>query len=237
MRRLLVVLSVLLLLLLAVDRVGAYVAGRVVAGRLRTSAGLTQDPSVTVTGFPFLTQAVAGVYDNLELSATDVNRGGVRLQQVVASLHGVHLPLSDVLAGSVKQVPVDGVTARVVVAYAVVQDRTRTRSLTLRPRGRQVEVTGRLRLLGQQVSASATASASLRGDDLLLTTGDVTVAGVTTSALAGALDVRVPLGRLPYGLRLMRVTVTPGGLVVTAGSGPTVLNAGSAGTAPALTRP
>lgn len=237
MRKLLTTVLVLGLLLLAADRVAAYAAGQVIAGRLRSSAGLAADPSVTVTGFPFLTQAAAGVYDDVELSATDLDRGGVRLRRVDVSLRGVHLPLADVVSGSVRQVPVDAIEARVTVAYAAVQDRARSRGLVLRPRGRQVEVTGRLTLLGQEITASATATVGLRGQDLLLTTGDVSVGGAKTSALAGALDIRVPLGRLPYGLQLTGVTVTPAGLLVTARTGATVLDAGSASRAGALLLP
>ena len=237
MRRLLVAALGLGLLLLAADRVGAHVAAQVVAGRLRSSAGLAMDPSVTITGFPFLAQAVAGVYDDLELSATNVDRGGVRLQRVQVSLAGVHLPLADVASGSVRQVPVDGITARITVVYAAVQDRSRTLGLVLRPRGRGLAVTGRVSLLGQEVTATATATATVRGEDLLLTTGDVSVGGASTSALAGALDVRVPLGRLPYGLRLTGVTVTPAGLLVSARTGSTVLQPGRAGPAPALPLP
>jgi len=78
---------------------------------------------------------------------------------------------------------------------------------------------------------------ALRREDLLLTTDDVSVVGATSSALAGALDVRVPLGRLPYGLRVTGVTVTPAGLFVSAWTGPTVLQLGRAGPAPALPLP
>lgn len=234
MRKLLTTVVVLLVLLLAVDRLGAYVAGRVVAGRLRSSAGLTADPHVTVRGFPFLTQAVAGVYDDLELQADDVDRGGVRLQRVTASLYGVHAALGELASGSVRQVPVDRIDATVLIAYATVQDRGRTRGLTVRPQGRQLVVTGRVTVLGQTASASTTATVRLDGNDLVLTSGQVSVGGISTDALAGALDLRVPVGRLPYGLRLTGVTATPTGLLVTARTGPTVLDTGSARAAGAL---
>jgi hypothetical protein len=82
-------------------------------------------------------------------------------------------------------------------------------------------------VLGQNLSASAVSKVSLDGNDLVLTPQSVSAAGQSSNlvgdAIRGAFGVRVPIGRLPYGLKLTGVRATPGGVVVSARSGPTVL--------------
>jgi len=77
--------------------------------------------------------------------------------------------------------------------------------------------------------ASALSRVSLRNGRIAVTARSVRVLGQTTpglvNALAGVLDLLVPVGRLPYGLTLTGLDVTPQGVVLRAESGPTVLSA------------
>ena len=90
-----------------------------------------------------------------------------------------------------------------------------------------MKVTGSISVLGQDISASASSTVSLDGNDLVLTPQSVSAAGQSSNligdAIKGAFRVRVPLGRLPYGLKLTGVKATAAGVVVSAESGPTVL--------------
>lgn len=234
MRRLVVGLLVLLVLAVAADRVGAYVAGRVVAGRLRTSAGLQADPDVTITGFPFVTQALGGRYDRIRVRAHDLDRGGVRLADLRVDLLGARIPARQALAGAVREVPVEGLRGELTVAFA---DLTAGRTeLTVTPLANdRVLVTGRVKVLGATVQASARSSVALQGTSLLVRAESVSVQGSSSPAvdraLTGLLDLRVPIGTLPYGLRLTGVRSGPAGLVVTAASGPTVLRTSGTGRA------
>ncbi len=225
MKKLLVFVVVLLALLVAADRVAAYVAAQQVAGKVRTSAMLAADPKVKIAGFPFLTQAFAGRYDRIDVTADDVDRGGVRLTHFTTSLYGVQLPLSDAIGGRVQSIPVDRLTAEAVVGY--VDLKSGSRMLVFTPAGDRVKVAGSITVLGQDLSASAISTVSLDGNDLVLTPHSVSAAGQSSNlvgdAIRGAFRVRVPIGRLPYGLKLTGVRATPGGVVVSARSGPTVL--------------
>lgn len=225
MKKLLVTLLVLLALLVGADRIAAYVAAQQVAGKIRTSAMLAADPKVKITGFPFLTQAFAGRYDRIDVTADDVDRGGVRLIHFTTSLYGVQLPLSDALGGRVQSIPVDRLTGQAVVGY--VDLKSSGRMLVFTPDGDRVKVTGSISVLGQDISASASSTVSLDGNDLVLTPQSVSAAGQSSNligdAIKGAFRVRVPLGRLPYGLKLTGVKATAAGVVVSAESGPTVL--------------
>lgn len=228
MKKLVIALVVLLALLVGVDRLGAHVAANVVASKLRSSAGLATDPTVRIAGFPFLTQATAGRYDRIDVDAKGLDRGGVRLLDLRIELVGARIPLRNAVSGSVPNVPVEALRGAVTVGYAdVVRGRT---ELVVTPLADdRVRVTGRLTVLGQTVQASATSKLSLRGSTLLLTAQSVSVEGQTSSlvnrALAGRLDLQVPLGTLPYGLRLTSVHTTAAGIVLGVGTGPTVLQA------------
>lgn len=221
MRKLLVAVAVLFVLLLVADRACAALASRVLADELQRSGGLSSRPTVDVGGFPFLTQAVGGRYDRIEVRAEDVPAGEVRLAQLEAVLTGVQVPLGDALSGTVGAVPVDRVDARVRLAYDVLSRRSGGRRLSVTPAGDRVRVTGSVEVLGQAVSATALSRVALDGDVVVVTAESFEVGnGVANAVLSRALgqrfDLRVPVRGLPYGLRVERVTVEPDGVVVTA---------------------
>ena len=226
MRRLLLGLGVLVALLLVADRVGAAVASRVVADKLRTSAALQDDPSVHIRGFPFLTQALGGHYQRIDVRTGALSRGGVRLSRLDVSLAGVRLPLSKALSGSASTVPVEGLSSTAVVTYADVASKG-IAGVSVAPHGSRVRVTGRLTVLGQSVTASTDSSVRLDRGTIVITAQTLSVLGQSSSllnnALAGRLDFRVPVGTLPYGLRLTGVHPTAAGLILDARSGPTVI--------------
>ena len=228
MRKLLVLLGVLLALLVAADRIGAVVAGRVVASTLRADAGLRSDPSVRIVGFPFLTQVLAGRYQRVVVRAKDVDRSGVRLSDLCVDLVGARIPVDRALAGSVSQVPVESLRGSVRLTYVdLVGQHT---ELVVTPmRDDLVRVTGKLTVLGATVEASSSSTLTLRGTTLVLTARSLSVEGVNNplvdQAIAGRLDLKVPIGPLPFGLQLTRVHATSTGVVLDARSGPTVLRA------------
>lgn len=227
MRRLVTALVVLLVLVVAADRIGAYVSARVLAAKLRTSAVLTSDPSVRILGFPFLTQAASGRYDRIDFSTGSLTRGGVRLSRLDVSLRGVRLTTSQAISGNVSDVPVEGITASAVVTYADLASRGNITGISVVPVGSHVRVTARLTVLGQSVTAYTDSTVRLAGRSIVITAQKVTVlgrsSGILGRALAGRLDLRVPVGTLPYALVLAGVHVSPAGVVVEATSGPTVI--------------
>lgn len=229
MRRLLVVLVVLVALLAVADRYLVHLAERTVAKQAQSSAGLRERPTVVIHGFPFLTQAVRGRYQRIDVSATDLDRGGVRLARLDVTLLGLQLPLRDALRGSVTSIAVESLDASAVVSFADLAHRSGVMGMTIEPEGTDLRVTGRVKVLGQTVSASALSRVSLRGGRIAVTARSVRVLGQTSpgvvNALAGVLDLLVPVGTLPYGLRLTGLEVTPAGVLLHARAGPTVLSA------------
>jgi hypothetical protein len=113
MRKLIIGLVSLLALALVVDFGAAAYSEYRVSRAIREGGDLSSDPQVIVHGFPFLTQAAEGKYQNIEIRAQDVPNDFVESTQIEANLRGVSVPLSDLVDGSVNTVPVDSLEGRV----------------------------------------------------------------------------------------------------------------------------
>ena len=216
MKRLAVVVLVLAALLLVADRVAERVAEGALAEQLTGELG--SRPAVEIGGFPFLTQAVAGRYDDLRVRAGRVERSGLSLTDFSAVLTGTQLPLADAARGDVSSVPVQQLAASGVLPYAELERLAGTGlSLEADPQG--VRVSGTVRVLGRDVAASAVGAVTLQGDRVVVRPRDIEVAGVRATgavsrALAGRLDLDVRLPTLPYGVQLTTLRSGPQGLEV-----------------------
>lgn len=235
MKRLLLVVLVLLALLVAADRGGAAVAERVLADELQRGGVLTSRPEVDVRGVPFLTQALRGRYDRIDVVARDVPAGELAGAPVVvprlsATLRGAQVPLDQALSGAVTSVPVERVDARALLPFDVVRRGSDVADLDVAAEGERLRLRGTVRVLGEQVSGSVLSSLAVQDGELVVTAEEFDVAGgfadrLVDRALAGRFDARIPLSGLPYGLRVDDVRVQPDGLDVSARADATVLSA------------
>ena len=82
MRKLLIALVVLVVLFVAVDRIGVVLAEDQIASRIATAYNLPTDPGVSITGFPFLTQVVSGNYQQIGVTADEIQTNGVTCTEV-----------------------------------------------------------------------------------------------------------------------------------------------------------
>lgn len=225
----------LLALAAVADRVAAAVAGRAVAQQLQREAGLAAPPDVAIGGVPFLTQALAGRYDRVAVTARDVPAGEVqgapvRLARLTATLRGARVPLRSALSGTVTSVPVDRVDARVLLPYDVLARSAAGGRVTVSAAGERLRVSGTVRVLGQDLEGAALSRLRVDGDVLVVSAESFDVGGdladrLATRALRDRLDLRVDLGGLPYGLQVDGVRVRPDGIAVTAASRGAVLSA------------
>jgi hypothetical protein len=212
----------------AADRVSLALTERAVAAQLQTSGGLSARPDVSIRGVPFLTQAFAGTYDDVHVSAAEVTAGGGRLSKLDVTLRGVHVPLSAALSGSVDAVPVDGLRATVLLSYADMAAQLRDRRLTIAPAGDQLRVSGSVQVLGRTVTASTISTVTLSGASVVVTAkrfevGNAVASRAVTAALAGRFDFVIRVGQLPYGLTMSSLRVRTEGVVATADAAHTVL--------------
>jgi hypothetical protein len=214
----LVVLGVLVGLLIVADRVAVHVADGRVAQQVQRQGDLPGEPTVDITGFPFLTQAVAGTYRDVEIRLTADELGQPAGTSAAVSLHGVHLPLSDALSGSVSRIPVDRVDGTATLAYPLLSQEIGD-GATLRYADGGLRLSKTVSVLGRSVPLTAVGRISLDGDEVVVRAEQASAAGVSLpSALvqrAGqALGLRYRIPALPFGLHLTAVHPTPSGVVV-----------------------
>jgi hypothetical protein len=81
---------VVVVLLVIGDRVANAVAENDIAEQIQSS-GFPLKPSVTITGFPFLTQVAAHDIHQIDISASNIPAGPIELSSLHATATGVHL--------------------------------------------------------------------------------------------------------------------------------------------------
>ncbi|MEO3753436.1 DUF2993 domain-containing protein [Streptomyces sp. B6B3] len=88
----LIIFGVLVVLLIVADRVAVWVAEGEVASKARDSLGLSEEPSVSIEGFPFLTQMAGQHLDKVQLGV-DSYQAQVDGQSI--TLHDLDIEVRD----------------------------------------------------------------------------------------------------------------------------------------------
>ena len=229
MRKLLIGVAVLAVLLVAADRISVAVAENQISDRLTSAYGLPDKPGVSITGFPFLTQVVSGNYQQIDVTANQVQANGVTLHDLNVHLTGVHATISQILGSGSSMVTADRAAGTALVDFATVKQRLPQQTqvslggqnltvsgLELSPDGTNLKLSGTASYLGISAPVSATAALSVSPSGITVTPEDVTVAGglsIPGSAIS-RLRFTVPVSNLPLHLHLTSVQVTPDGLRV-----------------------
>ena len=218
MKGLLVVLLVILALAVVADRVAVGVAEDRVATELASAGALQGTPTVDIAGFPFLTQAVAGRYDDVRISLTAEQLGQPEGTRADIALHGVRLPLSAAVSGSVQQVPVDRIDGTATLSYELLSAELGA-DTTLEREGDGLRITRTVELLGRQLPLTAVGTVALDGGTLVIDVDRAAGAGVELPGLLVAqasdlLDLRYDIPALPFGLQLTGVSPDADGVDV-----------------------
>jgi LmeA-like phospholipid-binding len=211
-KALVITLVVLLGLAVVADRVAVRIAEDRVGEQLAEKGDLQGAPDVDITGFPFLTQAVAGTYDDVRIRLTAADLGQPEGTRADVSLRGVHVALSDVLSGSVSNVPVDRIDGTATISYAFLAAQLGG-DTTLGREGDRLRITKTVELAGYTLPLTATGTVTLDGDQLVVDVEDASSAGVAVpgflvSRASDLLDLRYTIPALPFGLQL--TSVQPG---------------------------
>lgn len=136
-RKIIIVLVVLVTLLIGADFGLAAFAEHTVSQKAREQFELSDDPSVTIHGFPFATQAISGDYGHLSVRA-----GGVPVQDTLrdvelsAELREVRAPLSDLTGGNVENIKIGKLEGQIKIKdsdIARVEPLTKVADLKIEP--------------------------------------------------------------------------------------------------------
>ena len=210
----LIALVVLLGLLVAADRITLVVAEDQLAGRIQSSQHLSQKPSVSIAGFPFLTQVAARDLPHATLDIHGLTgNDDLVISNLHADLRGVHIN------SGFNGATVDTLVATAQLSYA---DIAKALSSQLNVHGFQVgtikasyagndQVKATYELLG--VSLSATIDVKLSGANTLEFKSvkiNTPLSGTPFSSLGtpSSFDYSYNLGALPFGMELTDLTFT-----------------------------
>jgi hypothetical protein len=217
-RALLVLLLVLGALLVIADRVGVSVAEDQVAGQVAAEGGLAGPPVVDIEGFPFLTQAVSGRYEQVRVRLSAADLGQPEGTTADVSLRGVQVPLSAALSGSVREVPVERIDGSATLSYDLLAAQLGG-DTRLERDGDGLRISRTVELLGQQLPLTASGQVTLEGSDLVVDVDDAAGAGIELPGFLvdqanDLLDLRYTVPPLPFGLQLTDVTPGDDGVLV-----------------------
>src|SRR6266566_7977033 len=223
----LAIVAVLLLVALTIaDRAAASAADAAVEKRLADQAPFdaSNKPDVSIRGFPFLTQAVSGKYDDIEVSGDSLRLEQVSGVDFDAHMHGVHVPFSKALSRNVTSLPIDSVDASVSIPYAEAARLIGIKGLRLSQGANgALHVSVPVTVPGSSAAVTGTADATVRisANRLSYKVGQISVAGVAlpaavTSAVEAQMNGAFALPSLPYRLEVTGVSATSSGVQVTA---------------------
>ncbi|GAB3355234.1 LmeA family phospholipid-binding protein [Modestobacter lapidis] len=214
-------------LVVAADRVAENITEDQVATRIAERGELAGPPEVEITGFPFLTQALGGRYEDVRISLTAEQLGQPAGTVAHVSLRGVHVPLSDVLSGSVEEIPVERVEGTATLSYELLAAQLGG-DTTLAAEGDGLRLTRTVELLGVEVPLTAAGTVELDGQEVVVDVDQAAAAGLgvpdfVVDRAADLLDFRYPVPALPFGLQVTGVQPEREGVQVSVQATDTVL--------------
>lgn len=210
----------LVLLVVAADRIGLLVAERQIASKVQSSQHLNRRPSVKIEGFPFLTQVLANRYPSVRLSADDLTVGNsdrtVRLASLNAHLQNVRT--INTFSGASAQ----NASGTAMLTYP---ELSRAVGVTLGyAGGGRVKASSSLEVLGQTITATASAEVGITGGDELtfsavrvgLPQGGVALPQQVTDQFSSVFANKLSLRGLPFHLRIQGLLATDQGVRISA---------------------
>jgi hypothetical protein len=210
---LVIVVIVLVGLLLGADFLGRKYAENRVAAQIQKQ-GFPTRPSVTIDGFPFLTQLVSRDFSEVQIAAGSITEGPLQIHSIDATLHRV-LVNSSYSGGRVTQLNGSAdvtfaALASAMTSEAGVLSRVINGMLTLSAAGSD-EVQATLSVAG--LSETATWRVTVP-DPHEISVQLVSGGGVLpSSVLSGIGTITINIPGLPMGLGLASISATPSGLV------------------------
>ncbi len=212
--RWLIAAVVIVAVLVGIDFGARAVAESVLASKVEQQ-GLASKPDVTIDGFPFLTQVASKDLRRVTITASNIAAGPVTITTLNAAASGIRLSSYAFSSGTISSV-----SGTAAISFASLGDTLAAKfgvlGALLKGAGLRLtyagpdEVRTTLNLL--VTSGSATWRVTQVSGDAL----DVSLAGssgLPTSLLASIQNVALQLPKLPLGLTISSVAVTPRGVV------------------------
>ncbi len=200
------------------------------ARNLRSAAGLSNDPTAAILGFPFITQALHHRYNEVELRAHGVDHSAVGKASLEATLHGIDLNRTSWLIRPDAPMHVGKLESRIVMDSTHVGRFMGIKDLLVEAPSRETNdatggttesgisastglvFTGTPTVAGFDKKVSISVDLSITGPDqttlVLIATGVLTGPGTADQevpedklpAVLAAFSTRIPGQKLPFGV-------------------------------------
>jgi hypothetical protein len=213
-RRYILVLVIVVALLVVLDFGARLAAQNIMATKIQQQ-GLSQKPDVTIDGFPFLTQVASKDFQRVNIAASNITAGPVTITKVDATATGIRLKSYSSASGTITKV-----SGTALISFASLGN---TLAQQIGPLGALLNGAG----LNLTAAGPDEVKATL---DLVLTSGSATwrvtrlsgnqlhiglvgSSGLPASLLGSIQSLTVQIPKLPLGLTIDSVNVTPNGVV------------------------
>lgn len=235
MRKLLIALVVVIVVLVALDFGARAYAGSRAEEAIAQELGGQADVDVSIEGFPFLLDAVRGVYPEVVVNAqpSGATRPLIANARAVAELTNVTLPLSDALSGDTSNLAAQSTVVRAYLPLAALPAALDRPELTFSAgAGGGVTVSATASVAGRSIPLTGTANISISDNSLTVAVTDLSAADIQLSPAAraaidsrfGGLRASVPLVGLPFSITDGDVSVQGDSVVVTVTTGPVMFS-------------
>jgi hypothetical protein len=210
---LLVTIIVLAVLFVVGDQIAKAYAQNMIATKLESSSRLSTKPSVTIQGFPFLTQLAAHDIRTVDISASNVQSGKLDITSIKATATGVHLNSS--FSGAT----VDHISGTALISFTSLVNAAGAQGVKVTadpadgPNAANVNV-GPL---------TATARITQTGPSKI-TVSIQSLDGIAGSLLGSLSDYQITVPKLPAGLQVQGVAVTSQGITIKVAAQDTTLS-------------
>jgi hypothetical protein len=209
-----------------------------VAQQVADQKASSDKPDVTVEGVPFLTQVLAGRYQEIKIELRNFsgpagNNKTIKMPLLDIRAKDVRAPL-DTLRTRRGDIVATTVTGAGTIDYAQLTKLIDQPGLTLSARDGKLIGAAPVQALGQTFNVTGAATLTIKDGVVQVRFSDVTAQGLPNVPLVRniinsyvqrlAVDLKVP--QLPLKLKVQKVDATPAGMVVTAGASEVSLNAG-----------
>jgi hypothetical protein len=212
-----ITLLVIVLVLVGGDRAANAYTEDQMASQIKSSLALSGKPSVSIAGFPFLTQLAARTFNTVNVNASNETAGPggqLEIASLTATLHGMHIH-------GLNSATVDQFTASALVTFtALAHAGGIPQGITLAPDGpNQIKAT--VDILG--FSSEATAKVTQVGNDKI-NVKITDFGGVPADVLGSLTDFNISIPKLPAGVKIQSISITQQGLRITASGKNTTLS-------------
>ena len=217
----LITLIVIVVVLVVGDRAANAYTENQMASQIQSSLGLSGKPSVTIQGFPFLTQLAARDFKTVDVNASNetitassAGSGLLKIASLTATLHGMHIH-------GLNSATIDQFNASALITFTALGNIGGIpQGITLSADGPN-QIKASIDILG--FSSTATAQVTKSGSNQI----NVKVTdfgGIPADALGNLANFSFSIPKLPAGVTIQSISVTQQGLQITAAGQNTTLS-------------